>query len=224
MKAHETIPYTALPAYPDDEQIARTKAAYEHLKTRRTCRHFSPEPVPREAIEYALLAAGSAPNGANHQPWFFAVIESAEKKKAIREAAEAEEAAFYNGKAPDEWLEALGPLGTDSNKPYLEKAPYLIVIFGQRKGGMLPGENKQNYYVNESVGIAAGMLISVLHDAGLATLTHTPNPMKFLNSVCERPANEKPMMILVVGKPASDATIPVHATHKKSLDQIASWL
>jgi iodotyrosine deiodinase len=224
MKAHEMLTYTSLPAYSDDERIARAKAAYEHLKTRRTCRHFSDESIPREVIEYALLAAGSAPNGANHQPWFFAVIESAEKKKAIREAAEAEERAFYSGKASNEWLETLAPLGTDADKPYLEQAPYLIVIFGQRKGGMFPGETKQNYYVNESVGIATGMLISVLHEAGLATLTHTPNPMKFLNEVCERPANEKPVMILVVGKPSADATIPIHATHKKPLDQIASWL
>lgn len=224
MKAHETLPYTSLPAYSDEERIARARAAYETLKTRRTCRRFSAEPVPREVIEFALLAAGSAPNGANHQPWFFAVIESAEKKKAIRDAAEVEERAFYDSKASDEWIDALAPLGTDADKPYLEHAPYLIVIFGQRKGGMFPGEMKQNYYVSESVGIATGMLISVLHEAGLATLTHTPNPMKFLNKVCERPANEKPIMILVVGKPSADATIPIHATHKKPLDQIASWL
>ena len=224
MKPHETIAYTNLPDYTDAERIVRAKRVYEHLKTRRTCRHFSDAQVPREVIEYALLTAGTAPNGANHQPWFFAVVESAEKKKAIRAAAEAEEKAFYEGKASKEWIEALAPLGTDDSKPYLETAPYLIIIFGQRKGGMFPGEMKQNYYVNESVGIATGMLITALHDAGLATLTHTPNPMKFLNEVCERPANEKPMMILVAGKPAAGATIPVHATHKKPLDQIASWL
>jgi iodotyrosine deiodinase len=224
MKPHDNIPYTALPGYSDEDRIARAKAAYAQLKTRHSCRHFSNDNIPREVIEYALLAAGTAPNGANHQPWFFAVIETAAKKKLVRQAAESEERNFYDGKAPDEWIDALAPLGTDANKAYLEQAPYLIVIFGQRTGGMFPGENKQNYYVNESVGIAAGMLISVLHDAGLATLTHTPNPMKFLNEVCERPANEKPMMILVVGKPAADATIPVHAMHKKPLDQIAAWL
>ncbi len=224
MKPHDTIPYTELPAYSDEERIARTRAFYEAIKTRRTCRDFADTPVPREVIENALLAAGTAPNGANHQPWHFAVIESVEKKKAVREAAEAEERKFYAGKASDEWLEALEPLGTDEDKPYLEAAPYLIVIFGQRKGGMLPGETKQNYYVNESVGIAAGMLITALHDAGLVTLTHTPNPMKFLNEVCDRPANEKPIMVLVVGHPAPDATIPVHATHKKPLDRISSWL
>ncbi len=224
MKPHDKIPYTDLPNYSDAERVAKAKAAYEQLKTRRTCRHFSDDSVPREAIEYALLAGGTAPNGANHQPWHFAVVESAEKKKAIREAAEKEEKAFYSGKASQEWIDALEPLGTDDDKPYLETAPYLIVIFGQRKGGMYPGEMKQNYYVNESVGIATGMLISALHDAGLATLTHTPNPMKFLNGVCDRPANEKPMMVLVVGKPADDATIPVHATVKKPLEEISTWL
>jgi iodotyrosine deiodinase len=224
MKPHATIPYTAFPAYSDAERIAKAKAAYDHIKTRRSCRHFSADSVPREVIEYALLAAGTAPNGANHQPWHFAVIESAAKKKALRQAAEAEEHAFYEGKASDEWLEALAPLGTDGDKPYLEHAPYLIIIFAQRKGGMNPGDTKKNYYVNESVGIAAGMLISALHDAGLATLTHTPNPMTFLNKICGRPSDEKPMMVLVVGKPATGATIPVHATRKKPLDQISSWL
>jgi len=224
MKTHDSLPYTALPDYSDEERVARSKAFADALKTRRTCRHFSDAPIPRAVIENALLAAGTAPSGANHQPWHFAVIESASKKKALREAAEEEERAFYAGKASQEWLDALAPLGTDQDKPYLEIAPYLIVIFGQRKGGMYPGDMKQNYYVNESVGIATGMLIAALHDAGLATLTHTPNPMKFLNKVCNRPANEKAVMVLVVGKPAPDATIPVHATIKKPLDQIASWL
>lgn len=224
MKEHDTIPYTALPDYDDAERIARSKAFYEAIKTRRSCRYFSDAPVPREVIENAILAAGTAPNGANHQPWHFAVIESADKKKALRAAAEAEEREFYEGKASEEWLDALEPLGTDSSKPFLETAPYLIVVFGQRKGGMNQGEMKQNYYVNESIGIASGMLITALHNAGLATLTHTPNPMKFLNEICDRPSNEKPMMVLVVGKPTKDATIPVHAIYKKPLDEIASWL
>lgn len=224
MKAHDSIPYAALPDYDDAQCIARAQASYDQLKTRRSCRHFADTPVPRAAIEYALMAAGTAPNGANHQPWHFAVIGSPTKKRALREAAEAEERAFYAGKASAEWLDALAPLGTDHSKPYLETAPWLVAIFAQRKGGMVPGELKQNYYVNESVGIATGLLISALHNAGLATLTHTPNPMKFLNALCERPANEKPVMVLVVGKPAADATIPVHATIKKPLDQIASWL
>lgn len=224
MQSHDTLPYHALPAYDDAERIARATAFYTALRTRRTCRMFSAEPVPRTVIEQALLAAGTAPNGANHQPWHFAVIGSPEKKRALRLAAEAEERAFYADKASAEWLAALAPLGTDADKPFLEIAPWLIVIFGQRKGGMHPGETKQNYYVGESVGIAAGFLIAALHDAGLATLTHTPNPMKFLNRLCARPAHEKPMMVLVVGKPAPDATVPVHATIKKPLDQIATWL
>jgi len=224
MKPHDTLPYTDLPDYSDEERIARATAFYNALKTRRTCRYFAPDPVPREVIEQALLAAGTAPNGANHQPWHFAVITSPEKKAALRVAAEEEERNFYAHKASDEWLEALAPLGTDEEKPFLETAPYLIVIFAQRKGGMYPGEKKQNYYVNESVGIATGMLITALHDAGLATLTHTPNPMKFLNDLCGRPTDEKPMMVLVVGKPAENANVPVHAVYKKPLDQISSWL
>jgi len=224
LKPHDTLPYTALPDYSDAERIARSRDFYDAMKTRRTCRYFADDPVPRAVIANAILAAGTAPNGANHQPWHFAVIETPEKKKALRAAAEEEERAFYESKAGKEWLEALAPLGTDADKPFLETAAYLIVIFGQRKGGINPGEMKQNYYVSESVGIATGMLITALHDAGLATLTHTPNPMKFLNELCERPSHEKPMMILVAGKPAPDATIPVHATIKKPLDQIASWL
>ncbi len=224
MKPHDTIPYDALPFYGDNERIIRAQRFYEGVKTRRTCRDFSDAPVPRGVIEYALLAAGTAPSGANHQPWHFAVISSPEKKAALRAAAETEEREFYAGKASAEWIEALAPLGTDDVKPYLETAPYLIVIFGQRRGGMVPGDNKQNYYVGESVGIATGLLIAALHDAGLATLTHTPNPMKFLNALCERPANEKPIMVLVVGHPAANATVPVHATIKKPLDAIASWL
>ena len=224
MQNHLSIPYIALPDYEDVTQIARTERFYSDLKTRRTCRHFSSRDVPVAVIEHALLAAGTAPSGANHQPWHFAVVSSAEKKRAVRKAAEAEEADFYDSKASPEWLDALAPLGTDASKPYLETAPWLIVIFGQRRGGMNAGDDKQNYYVNESVGIATGFLIAALHNAGLATLTHTPNPMKFLNQLCDRPANEKPMMVLVVGHPAPDATVPVHATIKKPLDQISSWL
>lgn len=224
MKPHDTIPYDLLPTYSDEERTRRASAFLAGLKTRRTCRDFADTPVAREVIEAALLTAGTAPSGANHQPWHFAVISSPEKKHALRVAAEAEEREFYTGKASQEWIDALAPLGTDEEKPYLETAPYLIVIFGQRRGGLYPGDDKQNYYVNESVGIATGFLIATLHDAGLATLTHTPNPMKFLNEICNRPANEKPVMVLVVGHPAPDATVPVHATIKKPLDQISSWL
>jgi iodotyrosine deiodinase len=224
MKPHDTVLYTDLPEYSEAERYARAAAFYAALKTRRTCRDFTDAPVPRQVIEAALLAAGTAPSGANHQPWHFAVISSADKKRALREAAEVEEREFYAGKASQEWIEALAPLGTDEVKPYLETAPYLIVIFGQRRGGLYPGDDKQNYYVNESVGIATGFLIAALHDAGLATLTHTPNPMKFLNQICERPANEKPVMVLVVGHASAQATVPVHATIKKPLEQISSWL
>jgi iodotyrosine deiodinase len=224
MKPHDTLPYDALPRYSDEVRVDRAKAFYEAVKTRRTCRDFADMPVPRDVIEAALLAAGTAPSGANHQPWHFVVISSPEKKRALREAAEAEEREFYAGKASQEWIDALAPLGTDEVKPYLETAPYLIVIFALRRGGLYPGDDKQNYYVNESVGIATGFLIAALHDAGLATLTHTPNPMKFLNQICQRPANEKPVMVLVVGHPAPDATVPVHATIKKPLEQISSWL
>ncbi|TMM49798.1 nitroreductase family protein [Qipengyuania marisflavi] len=223
MRDHETLPY-ALPEISDADSIARARALSERLKTRRTCRYFTDQPVPREVIEAAIEAAGTAPSGANHQPWHFAVITKPETKRAIREAAEAEEHAFYAGKASDEWLAALGPLGTDPDKPFLETAPWLIVVFAQRKGGIDEDGTTQNYYVNESVGIACGMLIATLHEAGLATLTHTPSPMGFLRDICQRPEQEKPVMVLVVGHPAKDATVPAHALKKKPLTQIASWL
>jgi nitroreductase len=228
MRDHETLPYT-IPAMPDDERIAAARAMREKLDQRRTCRYFSDAPVPREIIEQAILSAGSAPNGANHQPWHFAVISSPDKKRAVREAAEAEERSFYGeegnrAKASEEWLAALGPLGTDADKPFLETAPWLIVVFAQRKGGIEEDGKTQNYYVTESVGIACGMLLTTLHAAGLATLTHTPSPMGFLREICERPEHEKPLMIVVAGHPAPDATVPAHAMRKKPLEQIASWL
>jgi nitroreductase len=185
---------------------------------------FSDAPVPREVIEEAILAAGTAPSGANHQPWHFAVVSSPELKHRIRVEAEREEAAFYAGKAGQEWLEALAPLGTDEDKSYLEKAPWLIVVFGQRRGGIEPGDRKTNYYVTESVGIACGFLLAALHEAGLATLTHTPSPMGFLRDICARSSDEKPIMVVVAGLPADDATVPVHALKKKPLEQISSWL
>lgn len=223
MQPHDTLPY-ALPELTDAERIARATALRERLALRRSCRYFSDAPVPRAVVEQAILAAGSAPNGANHQPWHFAVVSSPEIKRAIREAAEAEERAFYAGKASEEWLDALGPLGTDADKPFLEIAPWLIVVFAQRKGGIAEDGQTQNYYVNESVGIACGLLLATLHEAGCATLTHTPSPMGFLRTICRRPEHEKPLMIVVVGKPAPDATVPVHAVRKKPLEQIASWL
>ena len=228
MQDTDTLPYS-LPALSDEESIARAQSLRDRLKERRTCRYFSDEPVPREVIEAAIEAAGSAPNGANHQPWHFAVVSSADKKRAIREAAEEEERRFYGAdggkpKASEEWLEALAPIGTDESKPFLETAPWLIVVFAQRKGGIDEDGKTQNYYVNESVGIACGMLIATLHEAGCTTLTHTPSPMGFLREICQRPEHEKPLMIVVVGHPSDDATVPAHAVKKKPLSQIASWL
>ncbi|MGQ7828982.1 nitroreductase family protein [Altererythrobacter sp. Z27] len=228
MQSHEQVPYS-LPSLPDEESIARARAMRDRLKQRRSCRYFSAEPVPHEVIEAAIEAAGSAPNGANHQPWHFAVVSSADRKRAIREAAEEEERRFYGAdgdspKASAEWLEALSPIGTDEDKPFLEIAPWLIVVFAQRKGGIDEDGATQNYYVNESVGIACGMLIATLHEAGCATLTHTPSPMGFLRKICGRPEHEKPLMIVVVGHPAEGATVPAHALKKKPLGQIATWL
>jgi nitroreductase len=187
-------------------------------------REFDPRPVPREVIEQALLAAGSAPSGANQQPWFFCVIEDAERKRRIRAAAEQEEREFYAGKAPPEWLEALAPLGTDADKPFLEQAPLLIAIFAQKYGVREDGTRFSHYYVPESVGIATGFLIAALHHAGLATLTHTPSPMGFLNRICERPVSEKPVILLVVGYPRTGCRVPVAGGIKKPLDKIAAWL
>ncbi len=224
MKPHAELPYCDLPNLSSDDRIARARAFREDIAQRRTCRMFSDAPVPREVIEEALLAAGTAPSGANHQPWHFAVVTAPDLKHRIRLAAEEEEAAFYAGKAGQEWLEALAPLGTDDDKRFLDTAPWLIVVFGQRRGGILPDEKRQNYYVVESVGIACGLMLAALHRAGLATLTHTPSPMGFLRDLCGRPSDEKPIMLIVAGLPADDATIPEYATRKKPLEQISSWL
>jgi nitroreductase len=223
MKPVPSKPYI-LPELSDGERIRRAVEFREEMASRRSCRMFSDRPVPREIIEQAILAAGGAPSGANHQPWHFAVISSAELKHRIRLAAEEEERAFYGGKAGREWLEALEPLGTDEDKAYLDIAPWHVVAFGQRRGGIEPGENRTNYYVPESVGIACGLMLAALHRAGLATLTHTPSPMGFLRDLCGRPADEKPYMIIVAGHPAENAAVPVHALRKKPLEQISSWL
>ncbi len=224
MPDREALPWQPYPELTDAERVARARAFSQTMQSRRSCRAFSEEPVPREVIEAALAAAGSAPNGANRQPWHFCVVSSPEAKCAIRIAAEEEERAFYDGRAGSEWLEALVPLGTGADKPYLETAAWLIVVFAQRRGGTDPDNLRQNYYVTESVGIACGLLLATLHQAGVATLVHTPNPMRFLNRVCRRPENEKPLMVIVAGHPGKDATIPAHAIEKKSLEQIASWL
>lgn len=224
MRTHETLSYDQWIERSPEEMAVRASQFYEDVNRRRTTRYFSERPVPRGVIETCLLAAGTAPSGANHQPWHFTVIECADIKRKVREAAEEEERVFYQQKAPQEWLDALAPLGTDEEKPFLETAPYLIAIFSQKRGGPNPGDMKKNYYVNESVGIATGILITALHHAGLATLTHTPAPMNFLNDICGRPESEKPFLILVVGYPAPDATVPVAGKVKKPLEQISTWL
>ena len=224
MKDHPCTPLPPLPDYDDATRVARAAAFAEHVGRRRTVREYSDRPVPRAVIEQALLAAGSAPSGANHQPWFFAVIESAGARLRVREAAEVEEKAFYEDKAPQEWLDALAPLGTDPDKGFLEVAPVLIAIFAQKRGGPRPGDQKKNYYVTESVGIATGLLIAALHDAGLATLTHTPAPMSFLNEICGRPDSEKPFLLLVAGHPPEGATEPLAALDKKPLEENAAWI
>jgi nitroreductase len=204
-----------------DEMSARASDFRNRMRTRRTVRHFSNRPIAREVIEQCLLAAGSAPSGANLQPWHFVVVSDAGVKTRIREAAEQEEREFYSHRAPQEWLDALAPLGTDAEKPFLETAPYLIAIFAQSYGVLPDGRKVKNYYVQESVGIATGMLITAIHLAGLASLTHTPSPMGFLNEILNRPPNEKPFLLLVVGHPADDAMVP--DIGKKSLNQIASF-
>ncbi len=211
------VPLTGYAAVTDAEMSEQAAKMLALLKPRRTVRDFADTPVPRDVIETAIRAAATAPNGANQQPWFFSAISNPEMKRKIRIAAEQEEQAFYGGRASDEWLDALAPLGTDASKPFLETAPWLIACFAQKRGA----DGEKHYYVTESVGIAIGMLITTLHAAGLATLTHTPAPMTFLRNICGRPDNEKPLVLLVVGHPAKDATVPAHALEKKSLSEIS---
>lgn len=208
-------------SYPPEDMLERARAFYALLKRRRSVRDFSGKVVPKEIIENALRTAGSAPNGANQQPWHFAVVSDPALKSRIRKAAEEEERDFYERRAPQAWLDALAPLGTDASKPFLETAPYLIAVFAQAYGVTATGEKVKHYYVSESVGIATGFLIAALHNAGLATLTHTPSPMGFLNEILERPDNERPFLLLVVGYPAEGATVP--AISKKALDEIATF-
>jgi nitroreductase len=205
-----------------EEMRAAAQTFLETMRARRTVRDFSARPVPRDIIENCLLAAGTAPNGANRQPWKFVVVGDPELKQRIREEAEVEERAFYQEKAPKEWLDALAHLGTDENKPFLEQAPWLIVIFAESYERTPEGKKAKNYYVTESVGIATGMLITALHMAGLVTLTHTPSPMKFLNDLLGRPDNERPFLILVVGYPEEDARVP--AITKKPIEDIAVFV
>jgi iodotyrosine deiodinase len=207
---------------PPDEVRRRAAAFRDDLRRRRTVRHFSNRPVERAVIEDCLVTAGSAPSGANLQPWHFVVVGQPALKTRIRDAAEAEEREFYTHRAPQEWLDALAPLGTDEHKPFLEAAPYLIAIFAQSYGVLPDGRKVKNYYVQESVGIATGLLIAALHHAGLASLTHTPSPMGFLNDILGRPPNEKPFLLLVVGYPADGAMVP--DIGKKTLAEIATFV
>jgi nitroreductase len=202
----------------------RQRAAefYDEVRRRRTVREFSDRPVPRDVVEDCLRAAGTAPSGANMQPWHFVVVSDAAIKRRIRVEAEKEEDDFYHHKAPQEWLDALAPIGTNEHKPFLEDAPYLIVVFAETFGELPDGRRVKHYYAQESVGIATGVLITAIHHAGLASLTHTPSPMGFLNEILGRPTRERPFLILVVGYPAQRATVP--AIGKKPLDAIATFV
>jgi len=206
---------------PPGEMLERAAAFYRELNRRRTTRHFSTEPVPRELIEWAIRTAGTAPSGAHQQPWTFVAVSDRATKQAIREAAEQEEHEFYHGRAPEEWLEALAPLGTDEIKTHLTDAPWVVVLFRQAHGFRPDGAKRTYYYTQESCGIAAGFFIAAVHMMGLVTLTHTPNPMGFLSELLGRPSNEKAMLVLPVGYPAADAKVP--DLERKPLDQIAVW-
>jgi iodotyrosine deiodinase len=214
------VPLTSYREYPVKEMLSRAHAFAADMQRRRTVRQFSSRPVPREVIESCLETAGTAPSGAHQQPWHFVVISDPEIKRQIRVAAEQAEADFY-ASAPDEWLAALAPLGTDAVKPYLETAPYLIAVFAQRYGLSAEGSRNTHYYVMESVGIATGFLIAALHNAGLVALTHTPNPMGFLHKILQRPANERGIMLIVVGYPAENARVP--DLQRKPLSEIATF-
>ncbi|UTW59360.1 nitroreductase family protein [Kordiimonas sp. SCSIO 12603] len=223
MKAEKFVPLEGFDVKDGETMTARSKEFFEMMKNRRTVREYSDKPVPREVIENAILTAGRAPSGANKQPWHFAAISSAEVKTALREAAEEEEREFYGGRASDEWLKDLEPFGTDANKPFIETAPWLIAVFRETYGlDEETGERSTNYYVHESVGIACGFLLAALHNAGLATLTHTPSPMGFLSKICGRPNNEKPIMLIVAGYPEEGVQVP--NIDKKSLEEISTWI
>lgn len=217
------IPLEGFSYRDEKEMIERSDDFLALMKSRRTVRDFSDKPVAKKVIENAIRTAGRAPSGANKQPWHFAVISSPDAKRKLRIAAEEEEREFYGGRASDTWLKDLEPFGTDDQKPFLETAPYLIAVFRESYGlDDETGERTQNYYVHESAGLAAGFLIAALHNAGLATLTHTPSPMGFLNEICERPKNERPTMLVVTGYPAEDVKVP--DIDKKSIEEITTWV
>jgi len=215
-------PLTSYIEYPIEEMKQRAISFREEMQRRRTVRQFSERPVPREVIEECLLVAGSAPSGANLQPWHFVVVRDPRVKREIRIAAEQEEKEFYHRRAPQEWLDALSIIGTDEQKPFLETAPCLIAVFGKNHSFLPDGRRVKSYYVNESIGIATGFLIAAVHNAGLVSLTHTPSPMGFLNTILDISPDEKPYLILVVGYPAEDAQVPV--IEKKLLDEIATFI
>jgi nitroreductase len=214
------VPLSRYREYPVEEMLARSRAFADDLARRRTVREFSDRPVPAAIIQACVRAAGTAPSGAHQQPWHFVVVGDRTLKHAIRVAAEQAETEFY-ATAPPQWLEALAPLGTDMQKPYLETAPYLIAVFAQRYGLNTDGSRRTHYYVMESVGIATGLLLAALHHAGLATLTHTPSPMGFLGELLGRPPNERAVMLVVAGYPAPDARVPDLA--RKPLSEIATF-
>ena len=220
---YDPVPLMSKAQLTSAEGLERSSQYLKTMSSRRTVRQFSDQPVPKDIIDTAIRAAGTAPSGANHQPWHFVCIRDPNIKREIRLAAEAEERAFYEDKAGDNWLQDIGPLGTDAQKPFLETAPWLIAIFAERYGLDASGSKRKNYYISESVGIATGFLISALHTAGLATLTHTPSPMKFLNTILKRPANERPFILMVVGYAAPNAKVPRAATIKKSFHEIATF-
>jgi len=219
---YRTVPLEGYLEYPVEEMRERVERFYADMARRRTVREFSDRPVPRDVIETALKAAGTAPSGANLQPWHFVVVGDAATRKKIREAAEAEEREFYEHRASPEWLAALEPLGTDASKPFLETAPYLIAVFLQKFGRLEDGRKVKHYYPTESTGLATGILITALHQAGLATLTHTPSPMKFLNEILGRPTSERPFLLLVVGYPAEDARVP--DIRRKDLEDFVTFI
>jgi nitroreductase len=219
---HAFIPLHDYREYPVAEMRERLVEFYEDVRRRRTVREFSDRPVPRDIIESALRAAGTAPSGANLQPWHFVVVSGARSKKRIREAAETEEREFYEHRASPEWLDALAPLGTDSDKPFLETAPYLIAVFLQKFSNLPDGRKVKHYYPVESTGLATGLLITALHRAGLVCLTHTPSPMKFLNGILDRPLTERPFLLLVTGYPATGARVP--DIRRKALHEYVSFV
>lgn len=216
-KTHPFIPYTR-ETFSPEEMITRSKEFYDWMDSRRTVRDFSDKDVPKEVIENIILTASTAPSGAHKQPWTFCVISNKDLKAKIRKMAEEEEYKSYNSRMPDEWLEALAPLGTDWNKPFIDIAPWIIIVF-KKSYDLVDGKKKNNYYVNESVGLAAGFLLAAVHQAGLVALTHTPSPMNFISEVLERPENEKPILLIPVGYPSDEVTVP--DIHRKPLEEVA---